>query len=158
MSRRNELLISGVDLSAEDVAELQAILPDDATDVTVMGTKSVFNDLVQLVFYDFTPVALVRDYMLTEALVAAYNYIKPVILQLVRKGMGAGNVCIEKDMVSKEGVPFLLYVVTSAQRYEVIIKQLEEVPPEQTTPRSPGTTIVVRHDEKGNLDIHIMGD
>lgn len=157
MSRRNELLISGVHLSVEDVEELQALLPIKETELIPLNTKSGFNDLIQVVFHDFTPVALVRDYVITEAIVGAYNYIKPVIQQLIRKGIGVKNVCIEKEMVSKDGVEFRLYVVTTAQKYEIIINELETIPLDQLTPRSKGNTIVVRHDENGKLEIHIMG-
>ena len=93
--------------------------------------------------------------IVTEALTSAYKYIKPVILRLIQKGIEVKNVCIEKDMISKESIPFTLYVVTSAQKYEIIIKELEEVSIEKLTPRSPGSTIIIKHDDNSKLTIHI---
>lgn len=156
MPRKNELLISGVPLSDEDVKELQALLPIEETELWPLETKSAFNDLVQVVFNDFSPVALARDYIVTEAITNAYNYIKPVIQRLIQKGVNVNNVCIEKDMVSKGGIEFRLYVVTNAQRFEIIIKELEDVSKDKLTPNSHGDTIIVKHDEDGNLEIHIL--
>ncbi|ALW85124.1 hypothetical protein AUC43_08480 [Hymenobacter sedentarius] len=158
MSRKNELLISGVRLSAEDIEELQGLVISDETEVVQLETKSAFNDLVQVVFNDFSLVTLVRDYVVTEAITSSYNYIKPVIQSLKKKGIGVTNVCINKDMTSKDGVAFNLYVVTRAQKFEIIIKELEEVPIDKLTSRSRNNTIVVRHDKEGKLDIFIIGD
>ncbi len=133
-------------------------MPAVETELAQLKTKSAFTDLVQVIFNDFSPVALIRDYVVTEAITKPYNYIKPVIQYLIKKKIDVKNICIEKDMVSKDGVAFTLYVVTSAQKFEIIIKELEEVPIEKLTPRNRGNTIMVRYDAEDKLEIFIMGD
>lgn len=158
MSRKNELLISGVKMTLDEEVEMQSLVNSDEIEVFQMETKSVgLSDAVQVVFHDFSPVGYVRDMAIGFILSKIYDNLKPVVLRFLTRGHTVKAVCIEKDMITEHGVRFLLYVVTDAVRFEQLLKELDTVPWEQLLPKKQNDVVVARYDEDGNLDIHILG-
>lgn len=155
MQERNELLISGVPLTAEEIGEVQTLLHDENTHVSVLETKSAAH-LVQLIFNDFSAVSFVRDTLLGLAVTAAYTKLKAVAHYLLHKGCAVENVCIEKDFVTESGLPFRLYIAARADQMEQLITTLDSIPKEQLIPLVKNSLVMVRYDEKGNLEIAIM--
>ncbi len=154
---RNELLISGVLLSAEELKEAQAILQDEGTEVCILETKST-SHLIQLIFNDFSVVAFVRDLIISSILSASYNKLKVVAQHLLRKvkGRAVETLCIEKNFVTENGVVFRLYIAAMADQMEQLIAALDTVSKDKLMPVVENSLVMVGYDEKGNLEITIM--
>ena len=158
MSRKNELLISGVRMSPDEEAEMQSLVNADEIEVFQMETKSAgLSDMVQVVFHDFSPIGYVRDMAIGFALQKIHDKVKPVVLRFLTRGHTVRAVCIEKDMVTEDGVRFLLYVVTDAEHFEQLLKELDAVKWERLLPKKQNDVVVAHYDNYGNIDINILG-
>lgn len=156
MPQKNELLITGVPFTLQEYAEVQSLVNDSSVKVHALETKSATTQLVQLIFNDFNAVAFVRDLVISSILTASYAKLKAVAQHLLRKGRPVENICIEKDLFTEDRVPFRLYIAARADQVEQLITALDAIPKDKLMPLTKNSLVMVRYDEKGDIEIAIM--
>lgn len=146
----------------QEQAELEALVNTNEIDIVQAHTRSAdFVHAIQVVFDDFSAVTFARDAVIGKvvemSISAAYRKVKPIIDRFTKKGSKVQSVCIEKDFVTAEGKPYLIYVVTNAEHFEQLVQQLGSIPPEKLVPNKANDVVIVRLGKDFRPETRVQG-
>ena len=127
MTNTPEVLISG-NITELEIKELQNELYSENIKLEKHLVKSqTIQDLIQLVFQDFSLISFTRDFVISGILSTSWCAVNKVVKSLEKKNKKIGNVGLEFEVSTKNGKPVIIKFNSKPENFELLISQADKI-------------------------------
>ncbi len=126
MENKYEILIKG-NISENELTQLQTELSSNDFVIDRIFTKSkTVQELLELIFQDFSVISFTRDLVLSGLLSLGWNSMKKVKTALEKKNKQVETFACQFEISNSHGKSFAIDFVSESDEFEILIKQVDE--------------------------------